>query len=293
MLKAGSLDPSSCMLLLLMVAGRSADSLKRIQEELSDKESLWKFLSKLLIQIMKTQAAEDHRSLEMPSKLFENIVVVGLHPSFDVQMLRKCPQAKKASVCFNQAESFSRRNQLWTTGDYPTKVNLIEHNSITSLITTFLFSFQVLFAFPPEKRLPVKCRDLLSFCFPGGLEVHVIERNSSLSELNEILLEQEHLKRSDLFFVFRLQVPNSSPLYGCCVLMEELLDKPSPLISMISTSQAGSSHLERHIFTTRRCYCVLSHLPFFELHFGVLNRRCSKECIGPEVVVFQYVAVKA
>ena len=69
-----------------------------------------------------------------------------------------------------------------------------------------------------------------------------------------------------------LQVPDSSPLYGCCVLMEELLDKPSPLISMISDTQAGNSRLERCIFTTRRCYCILSRLPFFELHFGVLNR---------------------
>ena len=35
----------------------------------------------------------------------------------------------------------------------------------------FFFYFQVLFVYPPEKQLPLKYKDLLSFCFPGGLEV--------------------------------------------------------------------------------------------------------------------------
>lgn len=30
---------------------------------------------------------------------------------------------------------------------------------------------QVLFAYPPEKELPLNYQDLLSFCFPGGLKV--------------------------------------------------------------------------------------------------------------------------
>ncbi|CAL5342276.1 unnamed protein product [Camellia sinensis] len=49
---------------------------------------------------------------------------------------------------------------------------------------------QVLFVYPPEKQLPLKYKDLLSFCFPGGVEVHAIEKTSSMSELNEILLGQ-------------------------------------------------------------------------------------------------------
>lgn len=34
--------------------------------------------------------------------------------------------------------------------------------------------FQVLFVYPPEKQLPLKYKDLLSFCFPGGLEVRCL-----------------------------------------------------------------------------------------------------------------------
>jgi len=95
--------------------------------------------------------------------------------------------------------------------------------------------------------------------------------------LNEILLGQEHLKQSDLSFVFRLQVADDSTLYGCCILVEEIIHKPSGLISMISDGQASPSSRSRHILTTRRCYCILSRFPFFELHFGVLNSILTEE----------------
>lgn len=37
--------------------------------------------------------------------------------------------------------------------------------------TIFCSGFQVLFVYPPEKQLPLKYKDLLSFCFPAGVEV--------------------------------------------------------------------------------------------------------------------------
>uniref|UniRef100_A0A7N0TTS7 Uncharacterized protein n=1 Tax=Kalanchoe fedtschenkoi TaxID=63787 RepID=A0A7N0TTS7_KALFE len=82
---------------------------------------------------------------------------------------------------------------------------------------------------------------------------------------------QEHLKQSDHSFVFRLQVADDSTLYGCCVLVEEIIGKPSGLISMVSREQPTQFARSRHVLTTRRCYCILSRLPFFELHFGILN----------------------
>lgn len=193
----------------------------------------------------------DHRSFIEPSNLFESMVVVGLPPSFDAQTLRKRLLARKSEGSGKFRIALSGHNQ-----------SCVEPS----------FEPQVLFVYPPEKQLPLKYRDLLSFCFPGGVEVHAIEKSSSMSELNEILLGQEHLRQSDLSFVFRLQQgADNSTLYGCCILMEELVDKPSRLISMISDSQPGSSCLGRYIFTTKRCYCILSRLPFFELHFGVLE----------------------
>lgn len=190
------------------------------------------------------------RSFKEPSKLFETMVVVGLHPSFDVRTLGRQLIAWKNDVSEKVLFSLDHKNR--------------------SCIEPALEP-QVLFAYPPEKQLPLKYKDLLSFCFPGGVEIHAVERSPSMSDLNEILLGQEHLKHSDLSFVFRLQVADNSTLYGCCVLVEELVDKPSRLISMISDSQPVSSCLGRYVFTTRRCYCIISRLPFFELHFGILN----------------------
>ncbi|KAL6554917.1 hypothetical protein OROGR_006175 [Orobanche gracilis] len=95
----------------------------------------------------------------------------------------------------------------------------------------------------------------------------------------------EHLKQSDLSFVFRLQVADASTLYGCCVLVEEMIQNPSGLISTISDGLPFPSSLRRHILTTHRCYCILSRLPFFELHFGVLNRFVNTLATMPDVIL--------
>ncbi|KAK6152004.1 hypothetical protein DH2020_014639 [Rehmannia glutinosa] len=179
------------------------------------------------------------------------MVVVGLPPNADIQALQNLYSAKKFEG--------SGRFRSAVGGQH---LSCVEPN----------IEPQVLFVYPPEKQLPIKYKDLLSFCFPAGVEVNTVERTPSMSELNEIFLGQEHLKQSDLSFVFRLQVADDSSLYGCCVLVEEIIQKPSGLISMISDGQPLCSNLSRHILTTRRCYCILSRLPFFELHFGVLNR---------------------
>uniref|UniRef100_A0A2P2LR17 Uncharacterized protein LOC105637951 n=1 Tax=Rhizophora mucronata TaxID=61149 RepID=A0A2P2LR17_RHIMU len=196
----------------------------------------------------------DHRSLKEPSKLFESMVVIGLHPNCDVQALQRQYVGRKSE------------------GSGRLQGALGSQSRIEPIIEP-----QVLFVYPPEKQLPIKYKDLLSFCFPGGLEVRAVERTPSMSELNEILLSQEHLKQSDLSFVFRLQVADNSTLYGCCVLVEEIVQKPSGLLSMISDKQSSYSSLSRYVLTTRRCYCILSRLPFFELHFGVLNSIFTEE----------------
>ncbi|XP_054789821.1 uncharacterized protein LOC129295328 isoform X2 [Prosopis cineraria] len=192
----------------------------------------------------------DHRSWKEPTRLFESMVVVGLHPNCDIQALQRQYVQRKSEGSGKFRSALGHQNQ-----------SRVEPS----------FEPQVLFVYPPEKHLPLKYKDLVSFCFPGGLEVRAVERTPSMSELNEILLGQEHLKQSDLSFVFRLQGADNSTLYGCCVLVEELVQKPSGLLSLISDKNPSSS-LRRHILTTQRCYCILSRLPFFELHFGVLNR---------------------
>uniref|UniRef100_A0A1D1ZAK2 DENN domain-containing protein 5B n=1 Tax=Anthurium amnicola TaxID=1678845 RepID=A0A1D1ZAK2_9ARAE len=178
----------------------------------------------------------DQRSMKEPSRLFESMVIVGLNPNSDSQELQKKLLAR------NLDGRKKSRNVLNHQGCVQTQVKLEP---------------QVLFVYPPEKQLPLKYKDLLSFCFPGGLE--------------------EHLKQSDLSFVFRLQVADDSTLYGCCVLVEEIVQKPSALISMLSEEQPFLPSLTRHIITAPRCYCILSRLPFFDLHFGILKSIFTEE----------------
>ncbi|KAL5698349.1 hypothetical protein ACHQM5_029399 [Ranunculus cassubicifolius] len=200
--------------------------------------------------------AMDHRSVKEPTRLFESMVVLGLHPNTDIQTI--------------QHQIFGRRSEgpgKWRSALGGQNQARVEPN----------LEPQVLFAYPPEKRLPLKYKDLLSFCFPGGVEVHAIERTPSMSELNEMLIGQEYLKNSDQSFVFRLQVADDSTLYGCCVLVEEIVQKPSRLISMLAEREQSSSTLSRHILTTRRCYCMLTRLPFFDIHFKFLKSIFTEE----------------
>ncbi|XP_020591579.1 uncharacterized protein LOC110032327 isoform X2 [Phalaenopsis equestris] len=198
----------------------------------------------------------DQKSVKEPTRLFESMVVVGLHPNADLKALEKVALGRKIN------------------GTKISKTTLKGEEKVEADIN---IEPQVLFVYPPDKPLPLKYKDLLSFCFPGGLEVGAVERSPSLSELNEILLGQEHIKQGDLSFVFRLQVADDSSLYGCCVLVEEIVQKPSGLISILSEEKPSFSSLSRHIITTGRCYCILSRLPFFDLHFGILRSIFAEE----------------
>ncbi|KAJ6407259.1 hypothetical protein OIU84_010714, partial [Salix udensis] len=191
----------------------------------------------------------DHRPLKEPSRLIESIVVVGLHPNCDLQALRRQCGPRKSEGSGILQGALGCQNQ----------------SRIEPIIE------------PQEKQLPLKYKDLISFCFPGGLEVHEVERTPSMSALNEILLGQEHLKQSDLSFVFRLQVADDSTLYGCCVLVEEIVQRPSGLLSMVSNKQSSCLPRNRNMLTTYRCYCILTRLPFFELHFGLLSSIFTEE----------------
>ncbi|KAL1219792.1 DENN domain and WD repeat-containing protein SCD1 [Cardamine amara subsp. amara] len=194
---------------------------------------------------------QDQKPLKDPSRLFESVVVVGLHPNCDIQALERQYISRKS-----EGSSGRLRSALVSQN----------HSRVEPSLEP-----QVLLVYPPDKQPPIKYKDLHSFCFPGGIEVNAVERTPSMSELSEIILSQEHLRPSDLSFVFRLQVADNSTLYGCCILVEEIVNKPSRLLSTVLDKQPACSSLSRYVLTTRRCYCILTRLPFFELHFGVLN----------------------
>ncbi|CAL5056070.1 unnamed protein product [Urochloa decumbens] len=198
-----------------------------------------------------------NKCIREPSHLFESIVIVGLPPQADLQELENIALGR------NDEDGKRSRNLFGNSHHQVHAISNLEP--------------QVLFAYPPEKPLPLKYKDTLSFCLPGGVQVHAVERTPSFSELNEILLGQEQLKESNQSFVFRLQVADDSTLYGCCVLVEEIVQRPSKLVSMLMNENPVFPRRSRYVITTPRCYCILSRLPFFELHFGVLQSILMEE----------------
>ncbi|XP_073300145.1 uncharacterized protein [Primulina huaijiensis] len=119
---------------------------------------------------------------------------------------------------------------------------------------------QVLFKYPPGKKLALRLKDLAAFCFPEGVKAQVLEKTPSLSELNELVYGQ---------------VADNATLYGVCLHVKEFVQKPHA----ISGVSSGPSHsgCNRFLVPAPRCYCFLTRVPFFELHFEILNSIISQD----------------
>ncbi|KAI5424827.1 hypothetical protein KIW84_030855 [Lathyrus oleraceus] len=93
-----------------------------------------------------------HKSWKEPAKLFESMVFVGLHPNFDIQALQRQYLVRRSEGSGKFRSALGYQNQ-----------SRVEPN----------VESQVLFVYPPDKQLPFKEKDLLSFCFLGGLETSI------------------------------------------------------------------------------------------------------------------------
>ncbi|KAL8105859.1 hypothetical protein AgCh_029602 [Apium graveolens] len=123
-------------------------------------------------------------------------------------------------------------------------------------------------------------KDLAAFCFPNSVKARVLERTPSLSELNEIVFGQEHLSTDDLSFVFSLKAADNSTLYGVCLLVKEIVQRPPTSRTMLGASTPDSRSYEgrsRVLTSAPRCYCVLTRAPFFELHYEMLKSIVTQE----------------
>lgn len=90
-----------------------------------------------------------------------------------------------------------------------------------------------------------------------------------MSSLNRVIYRQSCSDRDDRSFVFVLAVQATErlPLYGVCVYVDEFVFLPPPISGeAVAATRLG---LSRHVVAAPRCYCLLSHYPFFPLHFQV------------------------
>ncbi|KAJ9169683.1 hypothetical protein P3X46_017845 [Hevea brasiliensis] len=202
----------------------------------------------------------DHTKFKEPTSLFEHFVIVGLHPNANLEAVE---------------DVFARRKK-WEFE--AAKSDIIAYRRLQYRGPTFpSMEPQILFKYPPGKRLPMRLKDLGSFCFPEGVKTRLLERTPSLSELNELIYGQMHMGRDDLAFIFSLKVADNDTLYGVCLHVTEIVQRPPGILGTMSPLSQLSGRCCRFLVSAPRCYCMLTRVPFFELHYEMLNSIIAQE----------------
>ncbi|KHG24107.1 DENN domain-containing 5B [Gossypium arboreum] len=187
----------------------------------------------------------DRIKYEHPKSIFEHFIIVGIHPDASLgEMEKDFAKRKKWEM------------EMKKSGIIDLKI--IQHHG-PPLPT---FEPQLLFRYPPGKRIPMRLKDLANFCFPGGVKGRLLERTPSFSDLNELLYGQ---------------VAGNVTVYGVCLHIPELVQRQPGILdgtSPIPTSTGACSQL---MVSAPRCYCLLTRVPFFELHYEMLNSIIAQE----------------
>lgn len=124
-----------------------------------------------------TYIKQDHKPLKDPSRLFESVVVVGLHPNCDIQALERQYIARKSEGSSGRLRSaLVSQNHSRVEPSLEPQVRYPYHllyicSHLQASKSKYLLYIQVLLVYPPDKQPPIKYKDLHSFCFPGGIEV--------------------------------------------------------------------------------------------------------------------------
>ncbi|XP_034227019.1 uncharacterized protein LOC117636568 isoform X4 [Prunus dulcis] len=204
--------------------------------------------------------SKDRIKLSEPDSLFEHFIIAGLHPDVNLETV--------------EGAFFKRRKwEMDMINSGIVDLTLLQQRGppIPTLEP------QILFKYPPGKRLAMRLKDLAAFCFPGGVKARLMEKTPSLSDLNQVVYGQEHLGKDDLAFIFSLKVADNATLYGICLHVSEIVQRPPAILGISSPHPHSSGGLFRFLVSAPRCYCVLSRVPSFELHYEMLNSIIQEE----------------
>ncbi|KAF8090320.1 hypothetical protein N665_0479s0024 [Sinapis alba] len=210
-------------------------------------------------QLHSSKALLDQTKYKEPTSLFEHFIIVGLHPETDL---------KPVEEAFRRRKKWEMEMSRYEVADY----RILRHRGPQFPV----LQPQILFKYPPGKKVAMRPKDLAAFCFPGGVKARLLERSPSLSDLNELVYGQEHLGTDDSSFIFSFKVADDATLYGVCLHVSEIVQRPPGVLSTASPlhSSGGGS---RFLVSAPRCYCLLTRVPFFELHFEMLNSMIAQE----------------
>ncbi|KAJ0774799.1 hypothetical protein HanOQP8_Chr03g0115971 [Helianthus annuus] len=84
----------------------------------------------------------------------------------------------------------------------------------------------------------------------------MLAKSPSLSELNQLVYGQ---------------VADNATLYGVCLHTQEFVQRPPGMLGVASSLPRVPGHGSPFLITAPRCYCLLTRVPFFELHYDMLN----------------------
>ncbi|KAK6937709.1 uDENN domain [Dillenia turbinata] len=202
----------------------------------------------------------EQKEYKEPTSLFEHFVIVGLHSDTNLAGVE---------------DAFATRKK-WELE--MAKTDIIDLKLLKNRGPSLpVLEPKVIFKYPPQKRLALRPKDLAAFCFSGGVKAQVLERTPSLSDLNELVYGQEHLGRDDSSFIFSLKVADNATLYGVCLHVQEIVQRPPGIFGVSSPLSKSSGGSSRFLVSAPRCYCVLTRVPFFELHYEMLNSIIAEE----------------
>ncbi|KAK4418451.1 DENN domain-containing protein 5B [Sesamum alatum] len=191
---------------------------------------------------------QKHRTLiNLKSRphFFEHFVIAGLRPDATPEVFEVVSARKKRW-----------EEQMARSGMLDLDIRQFEQPPLPT------FEPQVLFKYPSGEKLGLQLKDLVAFCFPGGVKAHILERTQSSSELNKLLYGQ---------------VADNATLYGVCMHVQEFVQKPSVTCGVSSPLSQSNSGCSRFLASAPRCYCILTKVPFFELHYEMLNSVIAQE----------------
>ena len=73
-------------------------------------------------------------------------------------------------------------------------------------------------------------------------------------------------------FLCLAQAADNGTLYGVCLHVHEIVQRPPGILGLSSPPPNSSGLCSRFLVSAPRCYCLLTRVPFFELHYAMLNR---------------------
>lgn len=153
---------------------------------------------------------------------------------------------------------------------------------------------EVIYSYPERTMPPDLASSVAAFCCPHGVRPELLERTPSMSSLNEVIYGQPYQDAPDHSFVFMMQVSDPGdaqprPMYGVCCYARELVHRP-PAIARDMFPDA-TAPLSRYTVAAPRCYCLLTRLPFFSLHFRLLHTLLGLERLDRMTVYAEEVAL--